>query len=163
MHERSYATIQKEADRLDSAVAKSRTETFRGTARISLEALHFKGERRREPDPCAIQRKVERLREIFRIQGCLRLPPEHQIEARISLDIFEDAVQQSNVDRSHLLKPPDGVPPHLAFPLGFHLDCVSGQHRIEAAKQFLKGRDRWWTVQLYTRGTWKTLSQVACC
>ncbi|KAL5345257.1 hypothetical protein ACLOAV_009627 [Pseudogymnoascus australis] len=39
--------------------------------------------------------------------------------------------------------------PELVFPRGFQLECLHGRHRIQAGREFLSPRDKWWTVDLY--------------
>ena len=49
--------------------------------------------------------------------------------------------------------------PELVFPNGYRLECLHGQHRIQAAQRiFLPARDKWWTVALYLTGITESCS-----
>ena len=42
--------------------------------------------------------------------------------------------------------------PLFEFPTGFQIECLHGQYRIDAAREFLDPGDDWWTVDLYLSG-----------
>jgi hypothetical protein len=42
--------------------------------------------------------------------------------------------------------------PELKFPVGFQLECLHGRHRLQARRETLPSRDKWWTVDLYLEG-----------
>ncbi|KAF1948546.1 hypothetical protein CC80DRAFT_556252 [Byssothecium circinans] len=118
---------------------------YRGTARISLEVLHFQSNQPRELS----QKNVERLKEIFRIEKIHRLNPRNHIPAVIHQSDLEDAIQASDTTAERLLSNPANEPPLLAFPAGHRLTCLHGRHRVQAARETLPPTDAWWTVDLY--------------
>ena len=50
----------------------------------------------------------------------------------------------------------DGYP-ELAFPDGYQLECLHGKDRIQAAREFLSPRNKWWRVDLYPKGIINTV------
>jgi hypothetical protein len=51
-----------------------------------------------------------------------------------------------------LLSNPRDRYPELVFPGGYQLECLHGRHRIQAGREFLSPRDKWWAVDLYLAG-----------
>ena len=125
---------------------------FRGTARIHLDALRFDN----KPGSHFIDPKnITRLVQIFELEGCLRLDLEHHVPAIISQDVFERSLRISKITGGDLLEGQN--PPELRLPSYSSIRCLHGIHRIEAAHKFLLAGDRWWTVDLYSDGQYKTL------
>lgn len=121
-------------------------DTFWGTARVRLDNLAFNKPGKPEP------KKVSRLKHIFESQGILRLKPDNHVRAFISEEQLRDALRSSNCTQDQLCRPPDALPVELIFPLDFELRCPYGKHRIAAAREVLSTRNRWWCVDLHSRG-----------
>lgn len=120
---------------------------FRGTACIRLEWLYFPGNQPRE-----LKRKnVERLKSNFR-KKCDRLPIKNHIPALIEQQHLDAAIHASGILPANLLSNPNVGYPELVFPTGYQLECLHGRHRIQAAKEVLPLREKWWTVDLYLAG-----------
>ncbi|KAH7323832.1 hypothetical protein BKA65DRAFT_555502 [Rhexocercosporidium sp. MPI-PUGE-AT-0058] len=93
---------------------------------------------------------VEYLKGCFRKDQCRRLEVRNHIEAEVDQQILDVALRGSNVTARELLtNQPNGCP-ELVFPQGFQIECLHGQHRIQAAREFLLPTDKWWTVDFYT-------------
>ena len=135
---------QNRIEEQDRQLEAERRVKYRGTARIGLEWLHFHSEKRRELD----RRNVERLKTIIR-KDCRRLDVHNHIQALVEQEHLDVALRISRVERGDLLSHP---PPELVFPPGYQLECLHGQHRIQAGKEVLSPGDRWWTVELYISG-----------
>jgi hypothetical protein len=123
---------------------------FRGSAKIAIRSLEF-GSQEREGVRLLEGKNVSRLLKIFETEGCDRLDPEHHIAALIGQDAFNRALQISRLERATLMDREE-VPPRLELDADDRITCLHGQHRIEAAKQYLNGSDKWWIVDLYLEG-----------
>ncbi|KAH7330033.1 hypothetical protein BKA65DRAFT_404486, partial [Rhexocercosporidium sp. MPI-PUGE-AT-0058] len=130
------------ADREERLATEGR-EKYQGTARIRLEVLHFPQNEPRELD----QKNVERLKGYFEKGQCHRVGRNH-IPAVIDQAQLSEALRDSKVSAKTLLNNTDPHP-ELKFPVGSQLHCLHGRHRIQAARESLKPRDSWWTVDLY--------------
>ena len=133
------------ADQEEKLATEGR-QKYRGTARIWLEALHFPRDESRHLD----LKKVERLKACFKNGQCDRILRNH-IPAVIDQPQLDTVLRDSSVSAENLLSNKDPHP-FLKFPQGYQLHCLHGRHRIEAAREALTPRDRWWTVDLYLAG-----------
>lgn len=133
----------------DDQLEQERRRTYLGTARVRIEALHFRRKGLREPD----RKHVEYLKSCFRESGCRPLEKQNHISAVISLEVLDTAIQASGVDRASLLSNQTLGFPELEFPPGLQVECLHGQHRILAATEVLEPEDKWWAVDLYRTGT----------
>lgn len=137
-----YSSPSQKADQL----VTQRLRYFRGYAKIELQHLVF--EDMDVIGSCEVDRKnVERLVEIFKIEGCGHLEPEHRVAAIIDAQILEEAAASSMVTNEMLLKEVD--PPSLRFRQDIQLLCPYGKHRLLAAKVY---GEKWWLVELYLKG-----------
>ncbi|KAL6714243.1 hypothetical protein ACLMJK_007666 [Lecanora helva] len=122
----------------------ARRSRLRGTAKIALDSLRFP----EDPEEGFCDPKnIKRLIQIFKLEGCLRLSPEHHIPALIDNDTLIQSLEQFEIPAENLFSAP--TPPELSLPPGTTLTCLHGRHRIAAAHKFLLAGDRWWTVDLY--------------
>ncbi len=98
----------------------------------------------RQLDP----KNVARLRNIFLLEGCQRLDPQHHVPVLINQATLGQALRSSNIPRASLKS--------LDEPQLLSLDGVitylHGRHRLEAAKDVLKADDKWWVVDVYLDG-----------
>lgn len=138
----------------DSRLEAEKRRTYKGSARISLDVLYFQWDEHRDLDP----KHVEYLKGCFKRDRCRRLEVRNHIDAVVDQPSLDVALRKSGVSARELLtNQPNGCP-WLEFPKDFQLHCVHGQHRIQAAREFLLPTDKWWTVDLYTSGKHKSLS-----
>jgi len=139
----------------DSRLENERRLKYQGTAQVRLEVLHFPWDQPRELD----LKHVRYLKECFRNDSCRRLPERNHISAVIEREHLDAAVQAAEVSYGDLLSKQPGGYPELMFPDGYQLQCLHGRHRIQAAREFLLPKDKWWTVDLYLAGMTKILSK----
>jgi len=133
-----------EASKLEAETRR----TYKGSARISLDVLQFQSNEHRDLDA----KHIEYLKACFQKDTCRRLEKRNHIEAAIDQLSLDTALRNSHVSSRELLtNQPNGYP-KLTFPSGYQLRCLHGQHRIQAAREFLPPYDKWWTVDLYTSG-----------
>jgi hypothetical protein len=137
----------------DSKLEAETRRTYKGSARISLDVLYFQRNEHRDLD----RKHVDYLKGCFQRDKCRRLEKRNHIEAAVDQPSLDAALRSSDVSARELLtNEPNGCP-KLSFPAGFKLRCLHGQHRIQAAREFLLPHDKWWTVDLYTSGKCKCL------
>jgi hypothetical protein len=125
---------------------------YRGLFRVPLSALNFHHGLGDQTHRELSQKNVYCIQKVFEKQGCLRTHEENFITAIVddeSLNSVADAVT-----RQHMLGLREGTDlPLLKF---LRLDCLSGLHRVEAAKNFLVDNDQCWVVRLFSTGTGKS-------
>ena len=132
----------------DVRLEAERQLKYMGTARVSLDVFHFPRDQPRELDT----KHVEFLKGCFRKEGCRPLEIRNRVPAVIEQHFLEAAIRSSGISARELLtNQPNGCP-ELVFPAGFQLQCLHGRHRIQAAREFLSPRDKWWAVDLYLSG-----------
>jgi len=129
-------------------LAEEKRIKYKGTARIRLDVLHFQWNKPRELN----QKNLERLKSCFQTEGCRRLELENHVPAIIDQLQLDDAMQASNISASAMMTNQTNDYPELNFPAGYQLKCLHGRHRVQAGREFLPPRDKWWTVDLYLAG-----------
>ena len=117
---------------------------YQNIACIRLEWLHFWGNEPRELD----RKNVKRLKLNFQ-KNCDQLNIKNHIPAVIKQQHLDAALQTSGILPATLLSNPEVSYPELNFPAGYQLKCLHSWHRIQAGKEILSLRDKWWTVDLY--------------
>jgi hypothetical protein len=132
----------------EKRLAAERQIKYKGTARIRLEVLHFQWNEPRELN----QKNLERLKKCFQTEGCHRLEWENHIPAIIDESQLDDAMVASDISAERLLSNLSDDYPELKFPAGYQLECLHGRHRVQAGRETLPPRDKWWTVDLYLKG-----------
>lgn len=132
----------------DAKSEEERRLKYRGAARISLDALQFSEDDMKQLDA----KNVEHLVDIFRREGCRRQPVRNHISALITQPCLDTALEISRISASSLLTPSSDDYPQLRLPSGIRLTCLHGKHRIQAGREFLRPRDKWWIVDLYLAG-----------
>lgn len=128
----------------DSRFEAERRLKFRGAARVGLEAIHLT----EKPD----EERVERLKGIFREEGCR---PEHignHVLLLIDQPALDVALRISELSSTALLHNTRNEYPELRLPAGSQLACLHGKHRIQAGRECLSARDKWWVADLYLAG-----------
>ena len=103
---------------------------------VPLFSLYFQLEALAFPSPIrpVNEKRVAELAKVFRTEGCHQcqypIPKEATPEELLELE----KLRQGNSPTSLL---------------DSKVDCLKGQHRIAAGKQFLLGNERWWLVAVY--------------
>ena len=115
---------------------------FWGTTVVKLEKLSFGAIGAKELN----RKNVDRLKSIFEEYGCRRLEVQHHIPAIICKQVVESSLL------TKIRGPQTGEYPELKLPDGATILCLHGRHRIQAGKEFLSVREKWWTVDLYLAG-----------
>lgn len=142
---------QGEIETIVRELLEDRGKYYRGTARVGFEHLNFGNLCPRGRD----EKIVEYLKDKFS-HACLRLKPRNRIPAVIEAHTLDVAIESSpEVTQNSLLDNPKGLPPELKLPLDCHIEFLHGRKRLEAAKEVLPRKDRWWTIDLYLKGMMK--------
>ena len=127
---------------------EERRRHARGTARISLDRLQLSEQDATELD----LENVERLKKIFRREGCRQHPVRNHILVLITQECLDAALGLSETSAAALLESGPHNYPKLQLPPGIRLTCLHGKHRIQAGREFLSPRDKWWVADLYLTG-----------
>jgi hypothetical protein len=131
----------------DNEVAALRARCYRGIVKAPLDALDFDhpfvvGQRRD-----ISEQNIQRLERIFERNGCLRLQEENVINA-VVLDEDLPVLSALTPEQLRQIAWARDAP---TLSSG-KLTCISGLHRIEAAKRHLNENDKWWPVRLFSAG-----------
>lgn len=129
---------------IDTEVARERSKTYRGTAKIPLNQIMIHC----ELDP----KNVTRLSRVFEKEGCRRLDMRNHVTALVSELHLADALNSAGLDAGTLMTIQPGEYPFLQFLPG-QIRCLHGRHRLEAGKIILAQSEQWWTVDLYLDGS----------
>lgn len=129
---------------LERNVSVDKLAKYKGTARISIDHLYFPHSCR-QPD----KRIVEQLKRDFEGEGCIKDQANNRIPAIIHDSILESGLEKLAISTEAFKASSKEKPVHIYFSADVKLQCLHGQHRILAAKEFLDASDRWWTVDLY--------------
>lgn len=119
---------------LDLQVFREKSRAFCGSFKVPLDKLRAEDvpENPRQTD----QSNIARLVDVFEKEGCWPLDPENHVEVLVSQQALEEEAPSKIGDFPY-------------FNPSSPLEYLSGHHRIEAARRFLTGRDRWWIADLY--------------
>jgi hypothetical protein len=135
---------------LDEDFAAKKLICYRGIARVPLHALRFGHKIVLDNHRDHSHENVKRLKRIYEQVGCSRLQEENVINAVIEDDNLVAALSLHGMsldDMRNLRWPQDAPALHLK-----DVQCLSGMHRIEAARRFLDENDKWWIVRLFSHG-----------
>ncbi|KIW09691.1 hypothetical protein PV08_12034 [Exophiala spinifera] len=132
----------------DAKFETERRRQHRGTARISLDVLKVQFEAHEQLD----RNNVERLKGIYRREGCRPQLINNRILVEIDETSFDAALDLSGVAAADLFTPQRDDYPELRFPTGTEVICLHGKHRIQAGREFLSPRDKWWIADIYLGG-----------
>jgi hypothetical protein len=133
---------------LDGDFAAKKLMCYRGIARVPLHALKFGHRTVLDKHRDLSHENVIRLERIYEQVGCSRLQEENVINAVIEDDDLVTALSLHGMsldDMRNLQWPQDAPALHLE-----NVQCLSGMHRIEAARRFLDENDKWWIVRLFS-------------
>ncbi|KAL4984462.1 hypothetical protein BDW68DRAFT_180652 [Aspergillus falconensis] len=123
-------------------LATERHLRYQGTAKVWLDEIYYHSESKLDSV------KLDRLRRIFRKDGCRRLDIRNHATAVVSREVLETSLSNAGVSQKALLTNPPNQFPVLRFESG-QLQCLHGRHRIEVGKELLPPTDRWWTFDIY--------------
>lgn len=124
------------------------TSAFLGVARLPLTTLNFEHELFKRQHRPVSEKIVDRLRAIFRREGCLRSQSQNWIDALVDPRRLRSALARNGLTQDELRPEAEEIP---LLDLG-PVECLQGVHRILAAADVLNQNDRWWTVRLYCPG-----------
>ncbi|KAL4960565.1 uncharacterized protein BDV14DRAFT_192865 [Aspergillus stella-maris] len=128
----------------DGQLAQERISKFRGTARVYINEIVPHPSIARDLDP----KNVKRLSDIFTKDQCRRLDIGNHITGVVSEHDLAVAIQRAGVTMDYLRTCRQDKFPLLHFELG-QLQCLHGQHRLAAGKNYLVPMEQWWTVDIY--------------
>ena len=135
---------------LDGEFAAKKLAWYRGIARVPLHALRFGHSIVLDKHRELSHENVIRLERIYEQLGCSRLQEENVINAIVEEDDLLAALSLNgmSLDAIRSLQWPQDAPAlHLQ-----NVQCLSGMHRIEAARRFLNENDKWWIVRMFSYG-----------
>lgn len=137
-----------------SSISVRKAAYLLGIAKIDLDQLAFdiaspNGHRKES-------KKIQtKLINVFKLEGCRRLEQQHFIDALISRETLSAALQPHGKSiesfRGSYDASDGSLRDVLRLRLSGPLQCLSGLHRVAAAKRYLNKNDRWWTVRLYEK------------
>lgn len=129
---------------IDCRLATERHHALQGSAKIRLNQLDI------GPMWELNEKKLESLRQVFRKNGVYPLQTENHVEAIISRQDLEHALEKCGLTAHNFrMKGPEDLPV-LDF-AGRQLRCLHGKHRIQAVRDVLP-RTKWWIVDIYLDG-----------
>jgi hypothetical protein len=100
--------------------------------------------------PQVDKRIIEQLKRYFEGQGCMS--QSNRIPAIIDDSTLEAGLEGLAINAESFKASSTTAPPKLHFGDNVKLECLHGQHRVLAAKEFLAPRKRWWAVDFYGTG-----------
>jgi hypothetical protein len=139
---------QSRAQAEDHKFEAERNLRYCGSARVSLDVIHFRDDQLRELD----EKHVESLIRQFRVEGCRRENVKNHIPVLISQSCLEVALRVSGLSAAALLNNTNNGYRKLQLPRGSYLTCLHGKHRIQAGREFLSPREKWWVADVYLAG-----------
>jgi hypothetical protein len=129
--------MDKQFSELDLLLFRERSRTFCGSFKVPLDSLQHEDSDvliRQEQEP-----HIQELVRIYKNEGCWPLDAINHADALIPIS---DASCLPKLDGNQLAPLLPNKP----------LQCLNGYYRIEAARRFLKGENRWWSIDLYSDG-----------
>jgi hypothetical protein len=130
----AYLSREARLNRLNDEICSK----SQGTAKVDLNSLKFG---KKEPD----KDNVNRLMNIYKLEGCNRSNPLHFIPGDISEEVLQASLNLSNLTIDDLRS---SEPPTLYLPPGTQVTCLNGHHRVAALRES-RYLHPWWTIRLY--------------
>lgn len=128
-----------------------RNKALCGIFRIPLCKLKHEGP---DVNPRQLDLKnVQRLLNIFELEGCLRMEPDNYVPALIPRALLPTVPKVAGGLADWMIEPPVFDPPESLY-------CLHGRHRIEAARQYLSLTGKWWVVYLYVEEHLSSSSRI---
>jgi hypothetical protein len=134
----------------DEDFAARKLICYRGIARLPLHALNYGHKIVRDKHRKISHENVIRLEKKYEQVGCERLQEENVVNAIVKDDDLIAALSPHGISLDEMcnLRWPQDAP---ALQIE-NVQCLSGMHRIEAARRFLNENDKWWIVRLFSYG-----------
>lgn len=126
----------------DTVNARSKSRCYLGSACIYLDHLSFEDPPVRDLD----EKNVDRLFNIFKIEGCKRYERMNHVLVLIEHHDLKRTLRANNISSTQIKRED---PPFIKLSDNFSLVCLHGRHRLAAAKLFLKPREQWWVVDVF--------------
>lgn len=127
-------------------LAQQRLRYYRGCAVVETRHLAFESDAVIGSRPLD-KGNIERLLNIFRLEGCANLEPEHRVAATMSEQTLRSGLAHTGITQEKLFN--RVTPPNLSFADAAQLVCRYGEHRLKAGEAFGENR---WLVELYLAG-----------
>jgi len=132
----------------ETRLNEERKKHFLGCAKIDLKHLNFSQSSARELD----DENIQRLLSAFKLTGCLRLDTQYHVPAIIDAHFLSQMVREGGASLDDIRSHEPSRWPALKLPEGSEIECLHGQHRLVAAREYLLPRDQWWVIDLYSTG-----------
>jgi hypothetical protein len=128
-------------------ISKDKAAKYLGTALVSIAHLTF-------PHPCRqIDRKViEQLKRDFEGEGCLNEDISNGVPVMIDNETFHAGLEKLAMTAGDFKAASKTALLRFQLNYGTKLECLHGQHRVLAAKEFLSSARSWWSADLYGTG-----------
>ena len=126
-------------------LTKENQQAYLGMAKIRISSIVYEGGSTLGQSDLD-DKNVARLLRVFDIEDCR--PDDWPVEALISTDILAGALEYSALSQSDLQT--NGK--FLQLPIGSHVTCIHGKHRLAAGRFHLPFDQSWWSVKLYDTG-----------
>jgi hypothetical protein len=136
-----------ESQVIEQRISSDKLTKYKGTALVLIAHLHF-------PFPCRqVDKKVvDQLKRDFEGEGGIKDLPINRVPAIIDQSILQAGLNKLATSPEAFRATSRDNPPRLHLARDVKLECLHGQHRILAAKEYLPPSKRWWAVDLYSTG-----------
>ncbi|KAL6712964.1 hypothetical protein ACLMJK_009519 [Lecanora helva] len=142
--------VQSQIDRGDLSKCHESQANYRGTVRIDISYLQLDHSLLSQRCQYLRPENVQRLQNIFAVEGCHRLDPAHHVAALVSQEELDTLLACSNLSEATLTHTSHAEgPPKARLNAGTRLRILHGRHRLEAARRYFSPFEAWWTVDLY--------------
>ncbi|KAJ5346798.1 uncharacterized protein N7506_000051, partial [Penicillium brevicompactum] len=129
--------------RQEMRIARERRIKYQGPARVNIAQIQTI-----PPLPQGLNPEgLERLRAIFRKDGCRRMELNNFVPVVVSQNALHRAMSKANISPQNLLNPGDYTP-LLEFE-STEVIALHGRHRLQVGSEILAPLERWWTVDIY--------------
>ena len=130
---------------LNLQLSTERNHTYKEQAKVQIHWLVFEddwewGTQLLDP------KNVARLVKIFNLEECFHWESEHYVLALINPKALYKALTAANHTAGDLFTVTEKS---VSLELSDSLICLHKRHHLEAAKQYLETKDKWWIVDLY--------------
>ncbi|KAG9232708.1 hypothetical protein BJ875DRAFT_380121 [Amylocarpus encephaloides] len=126
-------------------IARDKLAKYKGTAKVLIAHLDFPYPLRQEN-----RKIVKQLKRDFEGENCNKENPTNRIPAIINESTLQVGLQKLGTSTEAFKIASTKNPPHLTLRSDIKLECLHGQYRILAAKEFLPPSEWWWILDLYS-------------
>lgn len=142
----------------EARLSAERKRKWCGCVKIALDRMDFTHSSARPLDPVNVARLVAS----FELGGCYRTDVAYHVPGVLDVDLLHQSVIHAGASMNDLRSKDASVWPRLELPAGVQVRCLHGQHRVAAARQFLRGQDQWWVVDIFADSKVRPLSRRVC-